>query len=183
MERIRFMACVIMMGLLSGCSPSVELVGYGPAAPLQYGLEARLINNGKEGALLYVSNRTNDIISINQSPLAMTLQIRRNGQAVPPTGRIMIHMDTNPSADSFVIIAPGQTREISVPVSYEGDEYRAFDCVYRIEKGKLYDVEVQLNPDFGTFTKATSATTLSRFKIPNYLHETLRANTMTIRSR
>jgi hypothetical protein len=169
--------------LLSGCSETIELVGYGGAVPVQDGLEVRLINNGKEGALLYVKNTSNEIISVNQSPLAVNISVLRNGQPVVPVERIMIHMDTHPYPDLFVIIAPGQTRTIPIPVSYEADRYRAFDAEYRIEKGVLYDVEVQLDPYFGTFKKETADKTLTDFKIPNYRHKTIKANTMTIRSR
>jgi hypothetical protein len=160
--------------LISGCSGTIELVGYGVAVPIQDGLEVRLVSNRKEGALLHVKNTSNEIISVNQSALAVKIAVLTNGQPVAPVGRIMIHMDTNPYPDVFVIIAP---------VSYEGDRYRAFDAEYRIEKGVLYDVEVQVDPYFGTFRKETAAKTLTDFKIPNYRHKTIKANTMTIRSR
>ena len=173
----------ILCLLLSGCSEAIELVGYGSAVPVQDGLEVRLINNGKEGARLYVKNASNEIISVNQSPLAMKVAVLANGQPVAPVGRIMINVRTNPYPDVFVIIAPGQTRTIPIPVSYDGDRYRAFDAEYKIEKGVLYNVEVQLNPYFGTFNKETADKTLTDFKIPNYRHKTIKANTMTIRSR
>jgi len=169
--------------LLSGCSGTIELVGCGVAVPIQDGLEVRLVSNGKEGALLHVKNTSNEIISVNQSPLAARIAVLTNGQPVAPVGRIMIDMDTNPYPDVFVIIAPGQTRTIPIPVSYEGDRYRAFDAEYRIKKGVLYDVEVQVDPYFGTFRKETADKTLTDFKIPNYRHKTIKANTMTIRSR
>lgn len=169
--------------LLSGCSETIELVGYGGAVPVQDGLEVRLINNDKEGALLYMKNTSNEIISVNQSPLAVKISVLRNGQPVVPVERIMIHMDTHPHPDLFVIIAPGQTRTIPIPVSYKADRYRAFDAEYRIEKGVLYNVEVQLDPYFGAFKKETADKTLTDFKIPNYRHKTIKANTMTIRLR
>ena len=169
--------------LLSGCSETIELVGYGGAVPVQDGLEVRLINNDKEGALLYMKNTSNEIISVNQSPLAVKISVLRNGQPVVPVERIMIHMDTRPHPDLFVIIAPGQTRTIPIPVSYKADRYRAFDAEYRIEKGVLYNVEVQLDPYFGAFKKETADKTLTDFKIPNYRHKTIKANTMTIRLR
>ena len=53
----------------------------------------------------------------------------------------------------------------------------------RIEKGPLYEIEVRIEPYFGRFTEATAGETLSRFKIPNHVRETLRVNTMTIRAR
>jgi hypothetical protein len=167
---------------LSGCSAKVELVGYGPPVSLQYGLETHLISSGKEGALLFVTNRTADVLSVNQSPLAMTIRILCEGKVVQPSYRIMAHMNVNPSADSFVLMAPGQTREIPVLVSSERGEYRTLYGAYRLKKGKLYDVDVQLNPYFGTFTKETSARILSEFKIPNYRHRALRSNTMIIRA-
>ena len=85
--------------------------------------------------------------------------------------------------DVFVIIASGQTRTIPIPVSYEGDRFGAFDAEYKIEKGVLYDVAVQVDPYFGTFRKETAAKTLTDFNIPNYRHKTIKANTMTIRMR
>lgn len=176
-------ACAMICLLLAGCSGNIELVGYGVNAPIQDGLEVRLISNGKEGALLYVKNTSDEIISVNQSPLAVKIEVLTNGKPVAPAGRIMIDMDTGPHPDVFVIVAPGQTRSIPIPVSYEGDRYRAFDAEYRFEKGVLYDVEIQLDPYFGTFTKGTADKTLNDFKIPNYRHKTIQANTMTLRSR
>jgi hypothetical protein len=176
-------ASVTLCLLLSGCSGTIELVGYGGAVPIQDGLEVRLVSNGKEGALLYVKNISSEIVSVNQSPLALMISVLTNGQRVAPVGRIMIDMNTSPYPDVFVIIAPGQTRTILIPVSHEGDRYRAFDAEYRIEKGVLYDVEVQVDPYFGTFRKETADKTLTDFKIPNYRHKTINANTMTIRSR
>lgn len=120
--------------LLSGCSATIELVGYGGAAPVQDGLEVRLVSDGKEGAMLYVKNTSDEIISVNQSPLAVKIAVLANGHQIAPAGRIMIDMHTRPHPDVFVIIAPGQTRTISMPVSYKGDRYRAFDAEYRIEK-------------------------------------------------
>jgi hypothetical protein len=180
---INMIAVAMLSLLLSGCFETIELVGYGGDVPVQDGLEVRLINNGKEGALLYVKNTSNEIISVNQSPLAVKITVLRNGQPVVPVEHIMIHMNTHPSPDLFVIIAPGQTRTIPIPVSYKADRYCAFDAVYRIEKGVLYNVEVQLDPYFGTFTKETADKTLTDFKIPNYLHKTIKTNSMTIRSR
>jgi hypothetical protein len=169
--------------LLSGCSGEIELVGYGGAVPVQDGLEVRLINNGNEGALLYVKNTSSETVSVNQSPLAVKIAVLRNGQPVGPVGHIMIHMDAHPYPDLFVVIAPGQTRTIPIPVSYRANRYRAFDAEYRIEKGALYDVEIQLDPYFGTFKKETADKTLSDFKIPNYRRTTIKANSITIRAR
>jgi len=168
---------------LSGCSGKIELVGYGIAVPIQDGLEVRLVSNGKEGACLHVKNTSKEIISVNQSPLAMRVAVLTNGHPVPPVGHIMINMNTNPYPDVFVIIAPGQTRTIPIPVSYEGARYRAFDAEYRIEKRVLYTVEVQVDPYFGTFLKETADKTLTDFKIPNYRHTAIKANTLTIRLR
>ncbi|HNX34645.1 MAG TPA: hypothetical protein PKM57_08450 [Kiritimatiellia bacterium] len=169
--------------LFSGCSGAIELVGYGPAVSAQDGLEARLVSNGKEGALLYVKNTSAEIVSMNQSPLAMTFTVLTNGQPVAPAEQIMIDMDTSPSPDAFVVITPGQTRTIPIPVSYAGHRYRAFDAFYRIRKGVLYDVDVQVNPYFGTFSRETADKTLTDFKIPGYRHRPIKANTLTIRSR
>ena len=111
---------------------------------------------------------------------------KRKGEglvAVEPCERIMIHMNTSPQPDDFVIIAPRQTRNIPVPVSYKADRYRSLDQIYRIEKGNLYEVEVRLDPYFGTFTKETASKTLADFMIPDYLHEPLLMNTMMIRAR
>lgn len=68
-------------------------------------------------------------------------------------------------------------------MSYEGDLYRAFDAIYRIKKGALYEVAVQVDPYFGTFSKETADKTLTDFKIPNYRQRTIKTNTLTIRSR
>lgn len=46
-----------------------------------------------------------------------------------------------------------------------------------------FEVEVRLVPYFGSFTQKTASQTLADFKIPNYLHEPLTMNTMTIRAR
>lgn len=166
----------------AGCSSRIEFVGYGSAMPLQHGLETRLISDGQGGALLRVTNRTDGILSVNQSPLAVAIGVRCQGQAVAPSYRIMAHMNVHPHADSFVVLTPGQTREIAVPLSCCRGEIRTLDGGYRLGKGKLYDVDVRLHPYFGTFTAATCESVLAEFKIPNYLHETLRANAMTVRA-
>jgi hypothetical protein len=70
-----------------------------------------------------------------------------------------------------------------VRVSAQRDTLTTFDSVYKIEKGALYNLEVQLEPYWGSFTRETADKTLSEFKIPNYLRETLVANTMIIRAR
>lgn len=167
----------------AGCSSRTELVGYGPLFPLQHGLETRLLGDGRGGARLRVTNRTDGFLSVNQSPLAMTVRVLRAGKAVAPSYRIMPHMNMNPDADSFVVMSPGQTREMAVPLSFRRGELRTLDGGYRLKKNRLYDVELRLNPYFGTFTKETSARILAELKIPGYLRETLSANTMTIRAR
>lgn len=171
----------------AGCTREIELVGYGSRPGIQHGLKVELVSNGPSGALISVQNMSNNIISINQSPMAIIVSVkRRKGEglvAVEPYGHIMIHMNTSPQPDDFVIIAPRQTRNISVPVSYKVDQYRSLDRIYRIEKGNLYEVEVRLDPYFGTFTKETASKTLADFMIPNYLCEPLMMNTMTIRAR
>lgn len=181
--RTKLLAGAVLCLLLSGCSGTVELVGYGVAVPMQDGLEVRLICNGKAGAVLQVKNTANEIISVNQSPLAVKIAVLTNGQPVAPAGRIMIDLNMNPYPDVFVIIAPGQTRTIPIPISYAGDCFRAFDAEYRIKKGVLYNVDVQVDPYFGTFRKENADKTLADFRIPNYRHTTIKANTMTIRSR
>jgi hypothetical protein len=176
------LACSIV-----GCTGNIELVGYGIRPEIQHGVKIELVSNGPSGALISVKNMSNDIISINQSPLAMVVSVkRRKGEglvAVEPCGHIMIHMNSSPRPDDFVIIAPRQTRNIPVPVSYKADQYRTLDRIYRIEKGNLYEVEVRLDPYFGTFTKETASKTLADFMIPTYLREPLTMNTMTIRAR
>jgi hypothetical protein len=92
-------------------------------------------------------------------------------------------MNASPQPDDFVLLAPRQMRNISVPVSYKADRYRTLDKIYRIEKGNLYEVEVRLVPYFGRFTKETAGKMLADLMIPNYLHEPLIMNTMTIRAR
>ena len=169
--------------ILSGCTRTIELVGYGLAVPDQNGLDVKIISNGKEGAFLQVKNTSDEIISVNQSSLAIKISVLTSGKPVEPSGRIMIHMNTNPDPDDFVIISPGQTRSVNIPVSSKGDIFRAFDTEYKIEQGVLYDVEVQVGPYFGTFNKETAAKILNDFKIPNYRYEIIRSNSMTIRSR
>ena len=46
-----------------------------------------------------------------------------------------------------------------------------------------YDVDVQIDPYFGTFNKDTADGILTDFKIPNYRRKAIKANSMTIRSR
>ncbi len=171
----------------AGCTRDIELVGYGLRPGIQHGLKVELVGNGPSGALISVQNMSNNIISINQSPLAIIVSVkRRKGEglvAVEPCERIMIHMNTSPRPDDFVIIAPRQTRNISVPVSYKADRYHTLDKIYRIEKGDLYEVEVRLVPYFGTFTQETAGKTLAALMIPNYLPQPLMMNTMTIRAR
>jgi hypothetical protein len=182
-SKIGIISVLIICLILAGCSRSIELVGYGLAVPDQNGLEVKTISNGKEGALLQVKNTSDEIISVNQSPLAIKISVLTSGKPVEPYERIMIHMNTNPDPDAFVIISPGQTRIINIPVYCKGDILRAFDKEYRIEKGFLYNVEVQVEPYFGSFNKETCAGILNDFKIPNYRYEIIRSNSMTIRSR
>jgi len=179
---ILLLACIT-----TGCTSEIELVGYGRRPGIQHGLKVELISNGPSGALVSVQNMSSNIISINQSPLAIMISVkRRQGEglvAAEPCDRIMIHMNTTPQPDDFVIIAPRQTRNIPVPVSYKADQYRTLDQIYRIEKGNLYEVEVRLDPYFGTFTNETAGKTLADFMIPNYLCKPLTMNTITIRTR
>ncbi len=171
----------------SGCTGNIELVGYGNRSEIQHGLKVELLGNGPDGAVIRIQNTSDNIISVNQSPMAMAISIKmRKGDelvSVEPCEHIMIHMRTSPQPDDFVIIAPRQTKSILVPVSYKADKYRTLDQIYRIEKGNLYEVEVRLMPYFGTFTEKTSKQTLADFKIPNYLQEPLITNSMTIRAR
>jgi len=177
----------LFAGITSGCSGDIELVSYGIRPGIQHGLDVGLVSNGPSGALISVQNMSNNIISINQSPLAIIVSVkRRKGDglvAVEPCERIMIDMDTSPQPDDFVILAPRQTRNISVPVSYQADRFRSLDKIYRIEKGDLVEVDVRLDPYFGTFTKETARKTLADLMIPNYLCEPLMMNTMTIGAR
>lgn len=187
-HRLRIAALALMLTCFaSGCKGDIELVGYGRPPGMQHGLKVELVSNGPSGALISVQNMSGNIISINQSSLAMMVSVkRREGEglvAVEPCERIMIHMNAYPQPDDFVIIAPRQTRIIPVPVSFKADRYRTLDQIYRIEEGNLYDVEVRLEPYFGTFTKETAGKTLADFMIPNYLAEPLLMNTMTIRAR
>jgi len=180
---LKILSIFLFYLILSGCARSIELVGYGLAVPDQNGLEVKTISNGKEGAFLQVKNTSDEIISVNQSPLAFKISVSADKKPVDPSGLIMIHMNTNPDPDAFVIISPGQTRTINIPVYCKGDIFRAFDTEYRIEKGILYNVEVQVEPYFGSFNKETCAGILNDFKIPNYRYEIIRSNSMTIRSR
>lgn len=171
----------------SGCKGDIELVGYGSRPGIQHNLKVELISNGSSGALIRVQNLSNNIMSINQSPLAMMISVRmRTAEgltAVEPEECIKVHMNASPRPDDFVIIAPRQTRTVSVPVSYRQDRYRTLDQIFHIEKGNMYEVEVRLDPYFGTFTRETASKTLADFMIPNYLSEPLMMNTMTIRAR
>ena len=168
---------------LAGCAPSIELVGYGQPAPIQQGLEMRLISSGPSGALIFAKNTTGDLLSIAVTELAKKIEVRKAGQIVAPTTPIYADMRGEPEPDDFAILAPGQTREIAVHVSYEADQLRTPLGMYKIEKGPLYEIEVRIDPFFGRFTEANAGETLSRFKIPSYVRETLRVNSMTIRAR
>jgi hypothetical protein len=178
---------LLLVFFMAGCTGNIELVGYGIHPGIQHGLKVALLSNGPNGALISIQNTSDTIISVNQSSLAMVISVKmRKGNewvSVQPCEHIMVHMRTSPQPDDFVIIAPRQTKNIPVPVSYKADRYRTLDQIYRIEKGNLYEVEVRLEPYFGSFTEMTATQTLADFKIPNYLHETLAMNTMTIRTR
>ena len=178
---------ILLVFFMVGCRENIELVGYGIHPAIQHGLKVELLSNGPNGALISIQNTSYNIISVNQSSLAMVVSVKmRKGNelvSVQPYEHIMVHIRTSPQPDDFVIIAPRQTKNIPVPVSYKADRYRTLDQIYRIEKGNLYEVEVQLEPYFGSFTEKTASKTLADFKIPNYLHETLAMNTMTIRAR
>jgi hypothetical protein len=181
-------ALTIMLAFtIAGCTGNIELVGYGAPSDVQHGLRVGLLGNGPSGALITIENTSGSIISMNQSRLAMIISVkkRKGEQSVPvePCERIMIHMHTSPRPDDFIIMAPHQNRSIPVPVSYKGNQYHTLDRIYRIEKGSLYEVEVRLEPYFGTFTEKTAEKTLADFMIPNYLREPLTMNTMTIRAR
>lgn len=181
-------ALIIMLAFsIAGCKGNIELVGYGAPSDVQHGLKVELVGNGPSGALITIENTSDNIISVNQSLLAMAVSVkkRKGEQSVPiePWERIKIHMRTSPQPDDFIIMAPHQTISIPVPVSYKGNQYHTLDRIYRIEKGTLYEVEVRLEPYFGTFTEKTAEKTLADFMIPNYLREPLTMNTMTIRAR
>ena len=117
--------------------------------------------------------------------MVVSVKMRKGDEfvSVQPYEHIKVHMRTSPEPDDFIIIAPRQTKNIPVPISYKADRYRTLDQIYRIEKGNLYEVEVRLEPYFGSFTEKAASQTLADFKIPNYLHEPLTMNTMTIRAR
>ncbi len=178
---------LLFIFFIAGCRGDIELVGYGTHPGIQHGLKVELLSNGPNGALISIQNMSENIISVNQSPLAMVISVkRRKGDelvSVQPCEHIKVHMRTFSQPDDFVIIAPRQTKKIPVPVSYESDRYRTLDRIYRIQKHNLYEVEVRLLPYFGSFTEKIASKTLADFKIPNYLHEPLSMNTMTIRTR
>ncbi len=185
-QRVASLAILIVV-FMAGCTGDIELVGYGTRPVIQHGLQVELLSDGPNGAFISIQNTSDKIISVNQSPLAMVVSVkRRKGDelvAVQPCEHIKVHMRTSPHPDDFVIIAPRQTKKISVPVSYKSDRYRTLDRIYRIEKKELYEVDVRLAPYFGSFTENTASQTLADFKMPNYLHEPLVMNTMTIRAR
>ncbi len=180
---LRASTAILPWLLLAGCGPSVEVVGYGPRAPIQHGLELRLIATEQSKVLIQARNTSDDLLSFAASPLAMRVEVRRAGQVVAPSSRVMLGISARPHPDDFAILGPGQTREVPVPVSWETDELRTHACVYTIEEGALYEVEVRIEPHFGPFTGPTAEETLSRFKIPSHVREPLRVNTMTIRAR
>ncbi len=184
MRRTLFATMVTMAWVvLVGCTPSIELVGYGQPAPIQHGLELRLISTGPAGAVIHARNTTDDLLSIITSRLAMKIEVRRAGHVVAPSSRIMLDLPTGPGADDFAIIAPGQTRAIPVPVSFAADELRTPTGIYTIAQGPLYEIEVRIEPSYGGLTEANAGETLARFKIPNFVRGTLQVNTMTIRAR
>lgn len=178
---------LLLVCVMAGCTGDIELVGYGPDPGIQHGLKVELRDNAPHGALMRIQNTSDTVLSVNQSPLAMVVAVkRRSGDAlvsVQPCEHIKVHMRTVPMPDDFVIIAPGQTKTMPMPVSYASDRYRTLDRIYRIEKHALYEIEVRLVPYFGSFTEKTAGRTLADFKIPNYLHEPLTMNTMTLRAR
>lgn len=173
-----------LCSLMSGCSSPIELVGYGCPLPNQHGLDVRLLYRDRTSATeIHVTNTTGDILSLNQSPMAMHIRLIQNGQEVMPVGRIMHKLSSDPEPDDFVILAPGQTRILPVPLALEGGQVRTFSAVYEIGRGECFDVEVQLNPYSGNFTEASAAAWLDRFKVPGHLDKPLRMNTLAIRRR
>jgi hypothetical protein len=172
-----------------GCTRPIELVGSGREPDIQHGMIVKLIGNGVTGvydiksAEIHVTNSSNEILSINQDLSAMKVMLKRDGQNVPPMATIKLKTSSSPFPDDFVILAPGQTRVISVPLSSRGDECKTFENVYRLEKNVIYEIEVVLNPYFGTFTEGTAAKILTKLKIPNYLPYPLKMNTLIVRIR
>jgi len=169
--------------VLFACTRNLEYVGYGTDAPLQDGLEVRLIHNGPESALLQVTNASAEIISLNQSPLAVRATVLGNGKPLVPAGFIMFNDRIDPYPDAFVILAPGQSHSIPLRIGFTRGRYHAGDKEYALEKDVIYTVAVQIEPYFGTFQKDNAEQTLAKLRIPNYRHQPLQANTMTLRLR
>ena len=136
-----------------------------------------------DGAILRITNVSDGIVSVNQSPQAMEVHILKDGKPAAPCGQLIMHWTLAPQPDDFVILGPGQTRDVVVPASVNANRYTAIDRLYKFDKGVLYFVDVQLNPYFGHLTSETANEMLGQFKIPNYLHEPIRTNTMILRAR
>ncbi len=105
---------LLFIFFIAGCRGDIELVGYGTHPGIQHGLKVELLSNGPNGALISIQNMSENIISVNQSPLAMVISVkRRKGDelvSVQPCEHIKVHMRTFSQPDDFVIIAPRQTK-------------------------------------------------------------------------
>ena len=160
---------------IAGCSakPARIQVIYGKDAAVQHGLRTEVWTDDGSGAFIEIQNTTTNLISINQAFLAFEITVTSNTKAVEPTGVIKLKLDLHPRPNDFVIIAPDQTKKIYLPLRLEGDQLRAMGSIYTIKKGEGYRIEAKLNPYFGSFNKETDELTLSKYKIPNYLQESL----------
>lgn len=179
---LRILLITLVVCVAGGCAPTIQLVGYGNRPQAQHGLKVEL-SHREDDAVLRVTNVSDDIISINQSPQAMEVHVLKDGSPVKPYTAICYDWISAPQPDDFVILSPGQTRDVIVPISAKHGGYTAIHWSYKLEKGVLYSVDLQLNPYFGRLTKETAGQVLGQFNIPNYLCEPIRTNTMILRAR
>ena len=76
--RAHFVILFILLACVTaGCTGNIGLVGYGTRPGVQHGLNVELINNGPSGALIVVENVSSNVISLNQSPLAVTVSVKK----------------------------------------------------------------------------------------------------------
>ena len=172
--------------VLAGCTTKIEVIGLGVPAPIQHGLEVKLVPRA-DGADLEVKNVGAEVVSVNVSPHAIGVEIACNGKPALPDPKVFWDIDEEITVgpDSFAILVPGQSREIAIPMRCDGKHlFHRPPVAYRLAKGQSYQLTARLQPYVGPqFTQKTAAKILAEFKIPNYLHETLASNTVTIQAK
>jgi len=104
-QRVASLA-ILLVFFIVGCRGNIELVGYGVHPGIQHGLKVELLSNGSNGALISIQNTSDNIISVNQSSLAMVVSVKmRKGDefvSVQPYEHIKVHMRTSPEPDDFI---------------------------------------------------------------------------------